>query len=310
MQIGFLHVVGTAVLVAMLMGSAFVVGKRTQHVDSTSAVALTAVAATSAPPLETEAPEETDYPVVRIIDGDTIVILFEGKNEPVRLIGVDAPEMHDARGGVQCFAVEAKKRMEKSLAGKRVRVVFDASQGERDAFKRLLAYVYVGDVFVNRLIVAEGYAHEYTYRDPYEERTTLIAAEKEARAGKRGLWAPGVCAVAAVEAPAVAVPHTNVPVPMLPVPSVPEPVGMPAVEMPHRELPPVPMQTPLPENLPAPPPPESGTTSVVCSANTYNCTDFKSQKEAQAVYDQCGGVSNDVHKLDRNKDGQACDSLR
>ena len=46
-----------------------------------------------------------------------------------------------------------------------------------------------------------------------------------------------------------------------------------------------------------------------CSSNKYSCGDFRTYKEAQAVYEVCGGLQNDVHKLDRNKDGKACESL-
>lgn len=49
--------------------------------------------------------------------------------------------------------------------------------------------------------------------------------------------------------------------------------------------------------------------NVICSSNTYNCTDFTSHTEAQNVYEQCGGVNNDVHKLDQDKDGLACEGL-
>jgi len=53
----------------------------------------------------------------------------------------------------------------------------------------------------------------------------------------------------------------------------------------------------------------SGGGGYACSSNTYNCSDFKSHAEAQRVYESCGGVSNDTHRLDGNKDGQACESL-
>jgi len=46
-----------------------------------------------------------------------------------------------------------------------------------------------------------------------------------------------------------------------------------------------------------------------CSSNVYNCGDFTTHAEAQATYEYCGGVNNDIHKLDRDKDGQACESL-
>lgn len=32
-----------------------------------------------------------------------------------------------------------------------------------------------------------------------------------------------------------------------------------------------------------------------CNSNIYNCADFSSQSDAQALYDACGGISNDVH---------------
>jgi len=46
-----------------------------------------------------------------------------------------------------------------------------------------------------------------------------------------------------------------------------------------------------------------------CNSNVYNCGDFSTHKEAQEVYESCGGVNNDVHKLDGDLDGEACESL-
>tara|TARA_Y100000310_G_C20581556_1_gene763255 strand:+ start:173 stop:886 length:714 start_codon:yes stop_codon:yes gene_type:complete len=46
-----------------------------------------------------------------------------------------------------------------------------------------------------------------------------------------------------------------------------------------------------------------------CSGNVYNCGDFLTHTEAQAVFEKCGGVSNDVHELDSDEDGIACESL-
>jgi hypothetical protein len=41
-----------------------------------------------------------------------------------------------------------------------------------------------------------------------------------------------------------------------------------------------------------------------CSYNIYNCSDFKTQKEAQKVFEEC---KTDVHDLDRDNDGAACE---
>ena len=51
------------------------------------------------------------------------------------------------------------------------------------------------------------------------------------------------------------------------------------------------------------------TSGCSCSGNVYNCDDFGTHREAQACYEKCGGVNNDVHQLDRDKDGSACETL-
>jgi len=46
-----------------------------------------------------------------------------------------------------------------------------------------------------------------------------------------------------------------------------------------------------------------------CSYNFYNCDNFNTQAEAQKVFEACGGTTNDVHHLDRDVDGVACETL-
>lgn len=49
---------------------------------------------------------------------------------------------------------------------------------------------------------------------------------------------------------------------------------------------------------------------AMCEENVYNCGDFKTQPEAQEVYETCNTVENrDRHGLDRDGDGIACQSL-
>lgn len=132
--------------------------------------------------------------VIKVIDGDTIDVLIDGNKEAVRFIGIDTPELHDPRGGVQCFAKEAKDKAEILLAGKQVRLDADPTQGDRDKYSRLLRYVFLADgTNVNKLLIRDGYAHEYTYRIPYAYQVEFKRVEREAMEQKRGLWADGVC---------------------------------------------------------------------------------------------------------------------
>ena len=55
--------------------------------------------------------------------------------------------------------------------------------------------------------------------------------------------------------------------------------------------------------------PEEFPTEYICSTNVYNCDDFSTHAEAQEVFEYCGGISNDVHRLDGDDDGIACESL-
>lgn len=49
---------------------------------------------------------------------------------------------------------------------------------------------------------------------------------------------------------------------------------------------------------------------ATCEENVYNCSNFKTQPEAQEVYDTCTSADNrDRHGLDKDGNGQACQSL-
>jgi len=165
--------------------------------DQEAAVSATAVSLSLVPTLKPTpllpAPTITDelllYPVTRVVDGDTIKISIDGKEETVRLIGVDTPETVDPRKAVQCFGIEASKKTKEWLTGRSVRIETDTTQGERDKYARLLAYVYRNDgLFVNKELVAQGFAHEYTYNIPYKYQADFKEVERLAREGGKGLW--------------------------------------------------------------------------------------------------------------------------
>lgn len=134
------------------------------------------------------------YEVTRVVDGDTLIIDFEGKEERIRLIGIDTPEAVDPRQSVECFGEEASARLKELAEGKLVRLEFDRTQGERDSYGRMLAYVYKEDgEMLNRKMVAEGYAHEYTYMSPYKYQRDFRNVQNFARISTRGLWSPEAC---------------------------------------------------------------------------------------------------------------------
>lgn len=121
--------------------------------------------------------------VVRVIDGDTFEI--EGSIK-VRLIGIDTPEMKNKNKTIDCFASEAKKKMESLISGKEVILEKDIS--ETDKYGRLLRYVYIGDEMINNTLVQEGFAKTSTFPPDVKFKDIFLASERQARESKSGLW--------------------------------------------------------------------------------------------------------------------------
>lgn len=160
----------------------------------TAASAATIPAAT-APSVAASSSTAVLHKIVRVVDGDTVVVELNGTPTTLRLIGLDTPEVVDPRKPVQCFGIEASDRAKELLMNTSVRIEHDESQGILDKYGRTLAYIFLpdGTNFAQRMI-AGGYAHEYTYRLPYKYQPDFKAAEKAARESRRGLWADERCA--------------------------------------------------------------------------------------------------------------------
>jgi len=111
--------------------------------------------------------------VASITDGDTFRVLSaDGANEPVRMIGIDAPDQGDP------MWAEASTLLG-SLIGERP-VLLVRDQSDRDRFGRLLRYVYVGDVFVNEVMVESGLAVARRYEPDTTQAEVLADAQRRA----------------------------------------------------------------------------------------------------------------------------------
>ncbi|MFH1188058.1 MAG: thermonuclease family protein [bacterium] len=203
------------------------------------------------------------YKVIKVVDGDTISVDIAGISEIIRLIGINTPETKDPREPVECFGIEASNKAEELLAGQMVELEKDEMQDERDKYGRLLRYVKRKDgLFYNLEIIKQGYGYEYTYNIPYKYQKEFKEAENYARTNKLGLWADGACGMANIDNNTTSVPA------------------------------PTPAQSANPESAS-----QVSESQCECSSNKYNCADFKTHAEAQAIYDCCGGADSDIHKL-------------
>jgi micrococcal nuclease len=124
--------------------------------------------------------------VTRVVDGDTVEATVGGTVEDIRYIGLDTPESVAPGEPVECFGRRAAAFNRRLVEGRIVRLVFD--QERRDRYGRLLAYVYLGDEFVNAALLRRGYARTLTIA-PNDRFAGLFARlEREAGDSGRGLW--------------------------------------------------------------------------------------------------------------------------
>lgn len=142
--------------------------------------------------------------VTRVVDGDTIeatIVSVEpgpgagqtqvGQSYDIRLTGIDTPESVKPGSPVECFAKEASVAAKALLEGQEVRLVKDVE--DTDRYERLLRYVYLEDEMANARLVANGYAHAYTYPPNIRHSELFVQLEREARENDRGLWSPSAC---------------------------------------------------------------------------------------------------------------------
>jgi micrococcal nuclease len=146
-----------------------------------------------------QGPQELNglYKVMQVYDADTIAILQDGERVSVRLIGIDSPEVETPYTKKECYGMESSLAARELLNGQMVRINTDSTQNMYDVYQRLLAYVFLpteaspGGILINKYLIDEGFAREYTYNEPYTHQAAFKASEAAAREAKKGMW--GAC---------------------------------------------------------------------------------------------------------------------
>lgn len=116
--------------------------------------------------------------VVGVSDGDTIKVMHNGKQEKIRLYGIDTPEKK------QAFGQAAKRFTADMVAGKEVSVEVVTT----DRYGRTVGVVKVGGVNLNEELVWLGYAWVYDRYCKASFCTDWKDLEENAKDKGDGLW--------------------------------------------------------------------------------------------------------------------------
>jgi endonuclease YncB( thermonuclease family) len=144
----------------------------------------------------------TNATVVRIVDGDTIVVAIGGTNYKLRYIGMDTPETVDPNSPVEFMGPHATAANEALVSGREV--VLEKDVSETDQYGRLLRYVWLHEgttwILVNLELVRQGIASAVTYPPDVKYVDLFTAAEAAARTSVVGLWAAPLSAAPTAKA--------------------------------------------------------------------------------------------------------------
>jgi len=207
--------------------------------------------------------------VEAVIDGDTIVISKNGKKETLRLIGIDTPETNHPVKLQECFGKEATQKARDTLAAKSVRLKSDPRLPNRGTYGRLLRYVYLPDGQLFNQLMIHD---GYAYEYTYNVPYTYQDTFKNLQRAAQS-HKRGLWA-----------------------PDVCDNTTAENTQAQNAD-----MDTNVADAL--------RDDRTECGFNAYDCSDFTSQRSAQATFEYCGGPNQDPHWLDGNEDGRACENL-
>ena len=133
--------------------------------------------------------------VLRVVDGDTIIVALNNREERIRMIGVDAPESVSLNEEENTVWGQAASEYTKSVLepGTNIWMTFDIE--ERDQYGRMLAYIWLDSDTENlnhlfqKKLIEEGYALAIRYEPNTKYAAELYATMEGAMSARKGLWA-------------------------------------------------------------------------------------------------------------------------
>jgi len=112
--------------------------------------------------------------VARVIDGDTFDL---DNKQRIRLAGANAPEYPKG-----CLSLEAKNRLEQLILGKKVSLQVITT----DNFSRQVAYIFLNDVLIDKVLVEEGLALASPNSPKHDP--LILSAQDQAKKLDKGIW--------------------------------------------------------------------------------------------------------------------------
>lgn len=143
--------------------------------------------------------ENREVLVTDVVDGDTVDVQYLGRDDTVRLEGVDTPEVHtdnspseyegipeteESRECLEKWGENASQYVKDEIGGENITLRYSLEEGEpeRGYYGRIIGELLHENISINRQLVVQGYARSYSEDGPF------IAEEAQAQNNGKGLW--------------------------------------------------------------------------------------------------------------------------
>lgn len=143
--------------------------------------------------------ETEQVSVIEVVDGDTVDVRYEGREDTIRLEGVDTPEVHTENDPAEYEGIEnternmeclrdwgenASRYVKEEIGNENITMKYrvEGESPERGYYGRIIGEILHENNSINRQLVVQGYARSYSEDGPYLEEET------EAMQNSAGLW--------------------------------------------------------------------------------------------------------------------------
>lgn len=117
------------------------------------------------------------------LDGDSVVLIIDGIESEVRMLGIDTPEKGEA------FSDRAKYFTEDKLENaKKIELIKDSNSLDKDVYGRFLYWIKVDGILLQTELVENGLAKVDYLKDNYIFAGELILAQEKAKLSSLGIW--------------------------------------------------------------------------------------------------------------------------
>lgn len=128
--------------------------------------------------------------LIRVVDGDTLIIRYKAEKTRCRLIGIDAPEsVEDNPERITEEGKYASRFLKAFMEQYKGNLFVELDEEEFDHHGRLLAYIWLEDLMLNEYLCKEGMAYAKKYPPNLKHQHILESAMNYAKENKLGIWA-------------------------------------------------------------------------------------------------------------------------